>query len=177
MGHRGGGTGDNRARDRLPRRTTQVKGRNPAAPSPAGSTGHALTEPPLLVGAAVAVPEVELGAVGRAEGRVVEATAGDRVDERAVPGFPLLVRAVVAVPDLGQAAVGGAGAGDVQALPVDLQRAAGERPPLRPGGVAVPDVDLRAGRRGAGVVIEALAADARGDRAGRRLRGSAARGD
>src|ERR1700722_5791330 len=82
---------------------------------------------PVLVNAAVAVPDVELGAVGGGEVRVVEAFAGGGVDQGAVLGDPSLVAAAVAVPDVDQGAVGGGvGADDVEALAVDLEGVAAD---------------------------------------------------
>src|ERR1700727_42712 len=84
-------------------------------PDAAAGLGHA----PLLVRAAVAGPQVQLGALGRAERGIVEAGARGRVDQLAVDGDPLLVGAAVAGPFLDQRAVGVAAAGDVEALAVD----------------------------------------------------------
>src|SRR5579863_9914147 len=124
---------------------------------------------PLLVGAAVAGPQVKLGAVGGVGPRVVQALAGDGVDQRSVARLPLLVGAAVALPQLDEGAVGGAGAGDVQALAVDLDGPVGRhRPGLVGAAVAVPDLDLGAVSGGLGVVVHALGAvHARRDRPGR----------
>src|ERR1700727_1129129 len=93
---------------------------------------------PSLVGAPVAVPELELGTRGGAGVGVVEAPAGGGVDELAGGvGLPLLVAPAVAGPELDQAAVGGAVIGDVQAALLGLQGAVGlHRPVLRGGAVA-----------------------------------------
>src|SRR5688572_13874688 len=80
---------------------------------------------PLLVGAAVAVPQVELRAVGRGEARNVETAAGDRVAVAAVEGLPDLVGAAVAGPELHLGAVGRAEAGGVEALAHGAQGAVG----------------------------------------------------
>src|ERR1022692_341317 len=110
---------------------------------------------PLLIGTAVAGPDVELGAVGGGESRVVEALAGHRVRQRAVQCLPLLVRATVAGPQLDQGAVGRAGPGDIHALAAQIDRAvAGEGPALRGAAVAVPHLDLRAVGGGVGVVVD-----------------------
>src|SRR5512146_115755 len=124
---------------------------------------------PLLVGAAVAGPQVELRSVGGAGARGVQALAGGGVDERPVAGLPLLVGAAVAGPQLDAGAVVVVGAGDVHALAEDLQGAVrGDGPGLVGAAVAVPYLDLGAVGGGLAVVIDALgAADAGRDRAGR----------
>src|ERR1700722_7816085 len=129
-----------------------------------------LGQVPLLVGAPVAGPQVELGAVGGVGLGVVEALAGGGVDEDAVAGLPLLVGAAVALPQLDVGAVAVVGAGDVHALAVDLQGAVGlDGPGLVGAAVAVPDLDLGAVGGGQPVVVDALArVGARRDRAGRR---------
>ena len=71
------------------------------------------------------VHRIELGPVGGVGVRVVEAFAGGRVDQFPVARLPLLVGAAVAVPQLDEGAVVVVGAGDVQALAVDLQGAVG----------------------------------------------------
>src|SRR6185437_10995630 len=141
--------------------------------------GYALGQVPLLVGAAVAGPQVELGAVGGVGARVVQALAGGRVDQLAVARLPLLVRAACALPQLDQRAVGGAGSGDVQALAVDLHGPVGRhRPGLVGPAVAVPDLDLGAIGGRLPVVVHALGAvGARRDRPGRPARRPADRGD
>src|SRR5215469_6951419 len=78
---------------------------------------------PLLVAAAVAVPDLELGAVGGVERRIVEAPAGDRVDEHAVHRQPLLAAGAAAGPQLDQGAVTGPAADDIQALAHDADGA------------------------------------------------------
>src|SRR4051812_35167216 len=82
---------------------------------------------PLLVDAAVAVPEDQLRAFGGGRAGVVEASAGDRVAVAAVVRLPLLVGAAVAVPDLDPGAVGGTAAGGVEALAERPQGAVGAR--------------------------------------------------
>jgi hypothetical protein len=65
----------------------------------------------LLVGAGVAVPDDQLGAVGGVAGEVVEAAAGQRVDQGGVGLCPPdLCAGAVAVPQLDEGAVGGGGA-------------------------------------------------------------------
>src|SRR5215472_14987987 len=115
---------------------------------------------PLLVAAAVAGPEHELGAVRGVEVGVVQALAGRRIDQLPVYRLPLLVSAAVAGPPLDQRAVGGLGAGDVHAAAVDLKRAvAGHGPVLRGGvAVAVPHLHLVARRAAAVVVVDTLGA-------------------
>src|SRR6185437_5701835 len=135
---------------------------------------------PLLVGAAVAGPQFELGAVGGVGSGVVEALAGGGVDELPVFGLPLLVGAAGALPQLDQGAVGGAGAGDVHALAVNLQRAVGlDGPGLVGAAVAVPHLDLGTVGGGLTVVVDALGAVvASRDRAGHpATAGAANRGD
>src|ERR1700726_157451 len=128
---------------------------------------YQLGKGPLLVAAAVAGPQVELGAVGGVEIRVVQALAGGGVDQFPVLGLPLLVAAAVAVPQLDGGAVVVVGAGDVHALAVDLQGAVGFGGPGLVGApVAVPHLDLGAVGGGQPVVVDALArVDARRDRA------------
>src|SRR6185437_2685793 len=138
-----------------------------------------LRQVPLLVGAAVAGPQVELGAVGGVGVRVVQALAGDRVDQFAVARLPLLVGAAGALPQLDEGAVGGAGAGDVQALAVDLDGPVGRhRPGLVGPAVAVPELDLGAVGGRLPVVVHALGAvGARRDRPGLPAGRPADRGD
>jgi hypothetical protein len=75
----------------------------------------------LLVGAAVAGVELEPGAGSGAEPGVVEAFAGDGVDQCSVGGPPLLVGAAGAGPQFDGGLVGFLVAVDVQAFAVDLQ--------------------------------------------------------
>jgi hypothetical protein len=75
----------------------------------------------LLVGAAVAGVDLQLGAVGGVEPWVVEAFAGDRVDQRPGAGAPLLVGAAGAGVEVDGGLVGFLVAVDVQAFAVDLQ--------------------------------------------------------
>src|SRR6185437_2722857 len=98
---------------------------------------------PLLVRAAVAVPDLKLRAVGGVERRVVEASARYRVDQHPVDAEPLLVGAAIASPQLDQGAVGGAGVGDVQAGAVDPDGSVGlHRPVLRGRAVAIPHLHV-----------------------------------
>src|SRR5215472_5865915 len=113
---------------------------------------------PLLVAAAVAGPEHELGAVRGVEVGIVQALAGGRIDQLPVLRLPLLVGAAVAGPPLDQGAVGGPGAGDVHAAPVDLEGAVTGHGPILRGGVAitVPHLHLVARGAAAVVVVDAL---------------------
>src|ERR1700753_2809172 len=103
---------------------------------------------PLLVAAAVTGPQVQLGALGGVEPRVVQALTGHRVDQFAVDGQPLLVGAAVAGPLLDQRAVGGAGPGHVQALAVDADGAVAVHGPGLGGRVVVAGPQLHLGARG-----------------------------
>src|SRR5262249_1847966 len=77
----------------------------------------ALGQVPLLVGAAVAVPDLQLGTVGGVTGGVVQTTAGLRVDQ-AVVGLrlPNLGTGTVTTPQLDQGAVSGTTESDIQTL-------------------------------------------------------------
>src|SRR5579859_7920899 len=75
---------------------------------------------PLLVGAAVAVPDLQLGTVGRGESGVVQAPPGLGADHAAVGArAPLLVGTAVTVPQLDQRAVARTLPGHIGALAVD----------------------------------------------------------
>src|SRR5215469_1660064 len=131
---------------------------------------------PLLVAAAVAGPEHELGAVRGVEAGVIEALAGGRADQLPVLRLPLLVGAAVAGPPLDQGAVGGLGTGDVHAAAVDLQGPVACHGPVLRGGVAVAVPHLHLVARGAAavVVVHALGTvvtshDRPGHRAGERV--------
>src|ERR1022692_3380373 len=111
------------------------------APGQGSWSGNA----PLLVGTAVAGPDLQLGAIGGIGSRVVKALAGRRVHQRAIHRLPLLVAAAGAGPLLDKRAVGRAGAGDIHAVAVDSDGAIGlDRPVLRGTTVAVPHLELRA---------------------------------
>src|SRR6266545_198258 len=118
----------------------------------AGGPGPShLGQPPHLVAAAKAVPDLQPGAVGGAHVFGVEAPARLRVTQRAVAlGLPHLGAGAVAVPQLDERAVGGAAAGDVKALSERPQRRVGtHRPALCIGAVAGPlDVDALAADAG-----------------------------
>src|SRR5690348_4668855 len=92
---------------------------------------------PLLVGAAVALPEDELRAVGGVEVWIVEAFAGGWVDKLAAGGLPLLVGAAVAGPPLDRCAVAEVSAGDVEAAAVDRECAVAVDGPVLGGGETV----------------------------------------
>src|SRR6266540_806392 len=87
----------------------------------AGGPGPShLGQPPHLVAAAKAVPDLQPGAVGGAHVFGVEAPARLRVTQRAVAlGLPHLGAGAVAVPQLDERAVGGAAPRDVNALAAD----------------------------------------------------------
>src|ERR1700761_1985774 len=102
---------------------------------------------PLLVAAAVTGPQVELGALGGVERRIVEALAGHRVDQLAVDRQPLLVGAAVTGPLLDEGAIGGPGPGHVQALAVDADGAVAVHGPGLGGRVAVAGPQLHLGAR------------------------------
>src|SRR6266567_7879066 len=130
-----------------------------------------LRQRPPLVGAAVAVPDHEAGAVLRTEPGVVQAqVVGPQHVLAVAPVRPFLVRAAVAGEQLELGAVA-AGSRVVQALAEDPQLAVGrEHPALRGGSVAGEQVD-RVPVGGAAVeVVDALAGEAP-DRAARRRRG------
>src|SRR5512146_3079794 len=96
---------------------------------------------PLLVGAAVAGPQLKLRPVSGVGCRVVYALAGRRVDQRPVAGRPLLVGSAVVGPQLDEGAVVEVGAGDVQAAAVDGQGAvAVDGPVLRVIAAIAPNV-------------------------------------
>src|SRR5450631_3591901 len=93
-----------------------------------GAAGRALRRAPsgdfpMLVGAAVAGVDLQLGAGSGAEPGVVEALAGYRVDQRPGGGVPLLVSAAGAGVELDGGGAGFLVAVDVQALAVDLEGA------------------------------------------------------
>src|ERR1035438_6995528 len=96
-----------------------LRGRKSGRRVRGGRSGNA----PLLVGAAVAGPDVQLGAWRRVESGIIEALAGRRVHQHAVHRQPLLIPAAVAGPLLDEAAIGRAGAGDIHALAVDADGA------------------------------------------------------
>src|SRR5439155_26843214 len=117
---------------------------------------------------AVAVPDLELRAVGRVRARVVEAAFRVRVEERPVgAGLPDLSPGAVAGPELDLGSVGGAGARDVHALPErpDGAVAGVPRPLLRVGAAAGPELDVGAVRGVRAGDVDTLAAAA-GDLAG-----------
>src|SRR5437899_3103263 len=90
-------------------------------PMPAGFRASVLVE--LLGGGAVAVPDLQPGAVGRSAAGGVQAATRLRVLQRSVGlGDPVLGAGAVAVPQLDLDAVGGATADHVQAAPERLQR-------------------------------------------------------
>src|SRR5258708_360538 len=108
---------------------------------------------------AVAVPEGQLGAVGGAARRVVEAAAGLRVAQRLAGRDvrPLLRSGAVAVPQLELGRVRGAAAGHVEALAERPDRAVtGDRPLLGDGAVTGPDLHLGTVGRARGVHVDAL---------------------
>src|SRR5205807_439129 len=97
----------------------------PAAPrSPDGTRGRLRPEPPVrsrqapvLIGLVGTAPQVELGTVLGAECRVVQASAGMRVEQLAVGlRHPHLVAAPRAVVQIDRRSVAGAGLVDVHAL-------------------------------------------------------------
>src|SRR5207302_10058245 len=109
--------------------------------------GAALRHVPHLCAGAVAVPDLELGAVGRGRARVVEAASRLRVEERPVgAGLPDLRARAVAGPELHLRSAGGAAAGDVHALAecADRAVAAVPRPSLGVRPVAGPQLDVGA---------------------------------
>src|SRR5690606_5284589 len=113
---------------------------------------------PLLVGAAVAGPDVHLGAVGGAVAADVQALVRAHGGDAAVGvQGPSLVVLAVAVPDDHRGAVGRAGAVHVQALAaVHAQlTGAGGGPLLVGAAVAVPDVHLGAVGLGGAVDVQA----------------------
>src|SRR6266536_857767 len=122
---------------------------------------------PPLVGAAVAVPDLQLSTVRGGEAGIVEAPARLHADKSAVRlRRPLLVGAAVAVPQLDQRAVGRRLPGHVRAFPVDLQRTVDDTPVLGRRTVAVPQLHLRTVGAAVAVVVDALAGDPGGDRPG-----------
>src|SRR3984957_5744080 len=91
-----------------------------------------LRQRPMLVGAAVAGPQLQLGSQGGGTVGMVGGFAGGRVDQFPVARLPLLVGAAVAGPPLDLGAVTVVGAGDVHAAAIDRQCAvAVNRPALR----------------------------------------------
>lgn len=101
---------------------------------------------PLLVGAAVARPELHPRAVGLTPARDLQAQPGPHADDRAVGVHPpLLVVTAVARPDLHRGPGRGGAAPDIQALvAVHGQLVAVRRRPLLVDStVAVPDVHVR----------------------------------
>src|SRR5579875_2049011 len=114
---------------------------------------------PLLVGAAIAGPDLDRSAVGGACPGHIETQTGLNADDGAVGvEVPLLVSATVAVPDLHAGASSGGVIGHVETLiAVDLQLTVGEVGPLLIGAaVAVPD--LQQGAIGGGQIGDIQAA-------------------
>src|SRR5688572_8011391 len=117
---------------------------------------RALRARPALVGAAVAGPEDDGGAVGGGGAVDVKAQGGeaDAADRAVAVERPLLVVGAVAVPDLDPDSVGGAER-RVQALAQNLQRLPALGELLVGAVVAIPDQQLRAVGRAAVVDVQA----------------------
>src|SRR3569833_3851198 len=158
------------ARNRAPG-VPRRRARAPVIPRRAAGQG------PPLVRSAVAVPDLQLGAVGTAGAGDVQAAAGlDALQGPVRLRRPLLVGSAVAVPQVDERAVGRALAGDVHALAGrSPEPALAVAPPPRLGGaaVAVPALDLGAARGRASVVVDALAGQTGPDRADVLWRGGA----
>ena len=111
-----------------------------------------LGDGPLLVAAAVAGQDLQLGAVGEVEIGIVQALAGYRVDQRAAGRLPLLIGAAMTRPQLDRRMVTFFLPVDIQALAVDLDRPVGfDRPGLPAAAVAGPHHHGRVIRLGAAV--------------------------
>src|SRR6266508_4809235 len=122
---------------------------------------------PLLVGATVAVPDGQLGAVGGVARRVVQAPPGLRTGQSAAGlALPHLGTGTVAVPQLYESAVGDTATRDVHALAQRPQRPVrAHRPVLRVGPVAVVQLHRCAVRGVRRANVDTLAGDT-GDRTG-----------
>src|SRR5690348_1804614 len=125
----------------------------PAAPSKARQATRLRGQRPRLVGEGAALADHDLGAVRRGATRVGQTQAVELEHVLAVGLVrPGLGGVPVAGPD-DQLGTGAALAGVVQALAQNRQLAVDERPLLRRGVVAGPDVHLVAVRGGAAEVV------------------------